>query len=254
VGRVGMAHEDELVRVLMTAARAGAVRIREFYDHRGEARAKPDGSLITEADEASDEAIQACLRAELGSVVIISEEGGMTTRGNSDRAIFVDPLDGTTNFSRSSPSWSVSIGAVEFGAAVAGVVIQPERGIEYWATRDGGTFRRANGVVSGLRREPMAVGRSILSCGCDQGDDRSRDLWKDWMARLAPPFSYRVRVLECAALELCWVAEGGIDGYLHPTDHPWDMSAGGLIAREAGAEVAARTDRHGCRMDAALWR
>lgn len=57
------------------------------------------------------------------------------------------------------------------------------------------------------------------------------------MGRLRPPTCFRVQDFESAALTLCWLAEGRIDAYLNPSDKAWDIAAGALIAREAGATV-----------------
>ncbi|MBI2087168.1 MAG: hypothetical protein HYT78_00315 [Deltaproteobacteria bacterium] len=78
---------------------------------------------------------------------------------------------------------------------------------------------------------------AVIALEYDPSDPDSRDQWWRWLNILKPPRIFRVRTFECASLELCWVAAGNLAGYLHPSDHAWDMAAGGLVAREAGCDV-----------------
>ncbi|MBN2317098.1 MAG: hypothetical protein JXM79_24440, partial [Sedimentisphaerales bacterium] len=78
---------------------------------------------------------------------------------------------------------------------------------------------------------------SILCVTCDYSVPSGRETWWQWLEKLRPPTCFRLRLFQSSALELCLLAEGKIDGYLHPTDNPWDMAAAGLIVQEAGGQV-----------------
>jgi myo-inositol-1(or 4)-monophosphatase len=225
---------------LLEAARAGAGAVRRATEGGPPRfRRKPDGSILSEADEAAHDAICASLLANLSNVDIVSEERAMSAIPDPPpaRLAVVDPLDGTTNFSRGIPLYAVSIGLVDSGVAVAGVVLDLPSGTAYAGVRGRGAWRIAGDGPRRISRGRQDLSRAIVSLGCDMGDEGSRATWSRWLAALLPPTCFRVRMLECAAMELCWVAEGLIDAYVHPSNQPWDMSAGGLIVSEAGGEV-----------------
>ena len=86
-----------------------------------------------------------------------------------------------------------------------------------------------------IRSGPLQ--ESVLCVTCDYSVPAGREEWWQWLEKLRPPTCYRLRMFQFSALELCLLAEGKIDGYLHPTDKPWDMAAAGLIVQEAGGKV-----------------
>lgn len=226
---------------LVEAARAGAAAIGRVTRGLQRVRTKLDGSILSEADEASHDATCAALARRFSNTVIVSEERDMDHVPDPppSRIFLVDPLDGTTNFTRGLGLWAISIALVDSGTVAAGVVFHVAAGCAYTAARGRGAWRISDAGVVRLRRRRQRPGRAIVSVGCDMGDDDSRSTMLRWLATLMRPVCFRTRILECAALELCWVADGVLDGYLHPSNHPWDMAAGGLVVAEAGARVFA---------------
>ncbi len=226
------------IRPLLDAARAGIAAIREAMTATASYSSKPDGSLISTADLRSNEAVLATLARTMPGVAIHSEEA--LHNGPLDRGavLAVDPLDGTTNYTRGIPLFGVSIGLLEEGVPRLGVVAAIS-GDVYFAERGRGSYHAPPGCeladAARLRCADKPLAESILSISTDQSDENGRRVWWRWLERLKPPTCFRLRNIETAAIELCWLAMGRLDAHLHPKDKVWDQAAGALIASEAGA-------------------
>ncbi|MBN2315264.1 MAG: inositol monophosphatase family protein, partial [Sedimentisphaerales bacterium] len=226
------------IDLLIAAARQGRQKIREYV--AGTKKAKPskkrDGSLLTETDLASQDVICSFLNRNLPGIPILSEE---TRRDGTDIStgqwLVIDPLDGTTNFTRGIPFYSVTIAYMEDGIPQAGIVMPVAQDYCYAAVKN--SF--AVIIDDDFHRTPIRctsrpLEESILCVTCDYSVPSGRETWWQWLDKLRPPTCFRLRLFQSSALELCLLAEGKIDGYLHPTDNPWDMAAAGLIVQEAG--------------------
>jgi 3'(2'), 5'-bisphosphate nucleotidase/myo-inositol-1(or 4)-monophosphatase len=235
-----MPAEDTIER-LMTAARQGRRIIREYAKNAGDTKPgkKRDGSLLTQADLASQEAVCSFLHRNLPGIPILSEETSVDPEDiSTGQWLVVDPLDGTTNFTRGIPFYSITIAYIENGSPQAGVVMPAAQDYCYAAVKD----RFAAIIDDDLDRTPIRcksrpLKESVLCVTCDYSVPAGREKWWQWLEKLRPPTCYRLRMFQSSALELCLLAEGKIDGYLHPTDKPWDMVAAGLIVQEAGGKV-----------------
>ena len=242
-----MKRQVQPVEGLVRAAMAGSAAIMDLLNrhepHQIRGHKKADGSLVTEADLASQDAIQNALTLEYPRATIMSEEGDPVhpERRTSRELLVVDPLDGTTNFSRGSKTWAISVALLQDEEPALGVVLQPETGDLYYAANGSGAFHEnlTHDFKRRLSCRSHNLADAIISINCDQHDSESRELWWRWMSALRPPTTFRLRIIECASLELSWVAANAVDAYVHPTDRPWDMAAGGLIVREAGGDVFA---------------
>lgn len=241
--------EDSTVELLIRAAGEGRRIVRQYASNGRPAKPdkKDDGSLLTEADLASQKAISDFLSRNLPGIPILSEE---TTDYQTDISkgqwLVVDPLDGTTNFTREIPFYSVTIAYVADGTPQAGVVMPVAQDYCYAAVKDGIAALvddHFNKIPIRCKNRPLK--ESVLCVTCDYSNPAGREKWWQWMDKLRPPTCFRLRIIESSALELCLLAEGKIDGYLHPTDKPWDMAAAGLIVQEAGGKVFA--------IDGGLW-
>lgn len=164
--------------------------------------------------------------------IIVSEEKGALP-GEKCRQWFIDPLDGTINFAHSLPIFSVSIAYVRDDQLLCAAVYDPMRNELFSAQL--GCGAQCNGKpiqVSGC----VELDRSLLVTGFSY-DIRTNpvnnlDLFEIFMKR-----TQGVRRLGSAALDLCYVASGRLDGFWEIDIESWDIAAGTLIAREAGATV-----------------
>ena len=229
------------IELLIRAAGRGRQIIRQYAENKkpAKSRKKIDGSLLTKADLASQKAICGFLSNNLPGVPILSEESAdLKTDISKGQWLIIDPLDGTTNFTRRIPFYSITIAYVVDGIPYAGVVMPAARDYCYAAVKD--SFAAMidddfNRIPIRCKNRPLE--ESVLCVTCDHSNPAGREKWWQWMDKLRPPICFRLRIIESSALELCLLAEGKIDGYLHPTDKPWDMGAAGLIVQEAGGKV-----------------
>jgi myo-inositol-1(or 4)-monophosphatase len=192
--------------------------------------------MVTAVDRASEALIVDALERERPDDAVLGEEGSARD-GTSGVRWIIDPLDGTTNYLYGFPLFAVSIGVEVDGDVEAGVVAHPSLGEVFTARRGEGA--RCNGqpiTVSG--KDELAT--ALIGTGFVYDADRRREQAR-WLEHIIP--SVRdIRRGGAAAIDLCWVACGRLDGYYEAGLSPWDVAAGELIAREAGATTS---DFHG---------
>ena len=184
--------------------------------------------MVTEFDRASEVLIVEGIRAARPEDAIVGEEGASVS-GTSGITWYIDPIDGTTNFLYDLPAWAVSIGAEDSSGPLAGVVYIPALGEMFTATRGGGAF--LNGVP--IQSNNIAdVSQALVCTGFSYSADQ-----RTIQAQRVSRFIHQIRDIRragAAAIDLCFVACGRIDAYFEENLHQWDISAGILIAHEAG--------------------
>ncbi|WP_033354778.1 inositol monophosphatase family protein [Kitasatospora aureofaciens] len=196
--------------------------------------AKGDRDMVTNVDLAIErQARTALLDGAPGIGFVGEEEGGDT---GADTRWIIDPVDGTANFIRGLPLCGISLALVHHGVPVLGVIHLPLIGRRYWAAQGLGAFRDGQRIsaagTSTLPEAMIAVGD--YGTGPD-GPERNR-VALAIQARLAEK-AQRVRMLGSAAVDLAFVADGTLDATITLGNHDWDMAAGVVLAREAGAVV-----------------
>ncbi|CAK0745527.1 Phosphatase impl1, chloroplastic [Coccomyxa viridis] len=230
---------EKLLEVAERAAKAGAAVIAEKVDKPRDIEFKGATDLVTDTDKASEEAVLSVLREAFPDHALLGEEGGVSGDTSSDYLWCIDPLDGTTNYAHKYPSFGVSVAVLEKAEAVAGVVVEFAGGPGTWIQR---TYTGAKGkgaYMNGQRihvSQCKDVGMSLLVTGFGYDHDEA------WAANVElfkqfTDASRGVRRLGAAAVDLCHTALGVVDGYWELRLKPWDMSAGVVIAREAGAKI-----------------
>jgi myo-inositol-1(or 4)-monophosphatase len=228
---------DECARTAVTIAREAGAILRERFGEPHDVRFKGTIDMVTEADQASEELIVSRLRTAFPEHGLLAEEGSHAESASSPYRWVIDPLDGTTNFAHGLPNFAVSIGLEEAGVPVVGVVYDPMRDELFSAVQGGGA--RLNG-------EPIAVSttdqliRSLLVTGFSYDfavRGRQAETWRDFLTRVQA-----IRQTGSAALNLCYIAAGRLDGYWERGILPWDVAAGALMVTEAGGTV---TDMRG---------
>jgi myo-inositol-1(or 4)-monophosphatase len=187
--------------------------------------------MVSEADRDAEAAIAELLRAERPDDALVSEEGAGDS-GTSGRRWVVDPLDGTTNYLYRFPAWGVSVALEDADGGLAGVVHDPVGGETFRAARGAGAELNGRPIrVSGLDRLDTAL------IGTGFGYDPDVRAGQADVLRRVLPRVRDVRRAGAAALDLCFVACGRLDGYYERGINHWDWAAGALIVREAGGEV-----------------
>jgi myo-inositol-1(or 4)-monophosphatase len=216
-------------------ARAAGALQRERYESAIEIRTKSAAiDLVTEVDHACEALIVEGLARERPGDAVLAEEGRGSDRAGARLRWLIDPLDGTTNYAHGYPRFCVSIGIEREGEPLAGVVYDPLLDELFSARRGGGAF--LNGRRLGVSGE-SEIGRALVATGFAYDVRRSAEDNLDHFARFVKTVR-AVRRDGSAALDLCYVAAGRLDGYWELKLHPWDVAAGALLVREAGGRVS----------------
>ncbi len=201
-----------------------------------------DIDIVTEFDKRSEALIVERLAAAFPDDRIVAEEG--TTHGEAGgarRVWYVDPLDGTTNFAHGMPLFSVSLGLTIDRRAVLGVVEAPALGWSFAGTVSGGsTF---NGKPIAPSQTDQLV-RALLVTGFPYMRNPVQNNLAEFAALTAA--AQGTRRLGSAALDLCFVACGWLDGYWERALHAWDLVGGAAIVMGAGGRA---TDLDGTPFD-----
>lgn len=229
----------ELLDVALDAAsRAGALlRDGRPADLQVAATKSSAVDVVTEMDLAAEKLITELIAERRPHDGMLGEEGA-SREGTSGVRWVVDPLDGTVNYLYGLPAWAVSIAAELDGEVVVGVVEIPPRGERVQAVRGQGAY--LNGHALAVRPAPP-MEQALIGTGFGYLRQR-RARQAEIVASLLP----RVRDIRrggSAAVDLCDVAAGRLDGFYERGLNPWDYSAGALIAAEAGALVSGRPGR-----------
>jgi myo-inositol-1(or 4)-monophosphatase len=217
-------HDESLLELFTEIADAVGSALAQVTDRRAKGTIPGQYAL----DLATDAAALTILdRVGIG---VLSEESGLR-RTDDPRAegvvVIIDPVDGSTNASRLIPWCATSLCAVDNDGARVALVRNLVTGTTFTATRGGGAFR------DGVAVTPSSTEKLTDAIIAVAGMPPHRLPWRQY------------RELAACALDLCYVASGGLDGYMDCTidSHGvWDYAGGMLIAQEAGAIVA---DAHG---------
>ncbi|MEW6439762.1 MAG: inositol monophosphatase family protein [bacterium] len=193
---------------------------------------KGETDLVTEVDRACESAIVRKIRSAFPDHGFLLEES-RSAPADSPFLWIVDPLDGTTNYAHGFPHFCTSIALRHKGLTVAGVVLDPVRNELFTAVRGGGAL--LNGEAIRVSREGRLI-RCLLATGFPKNIREARDANLRRFSRLIRQ-ARSVRRSGSAALDLCYVAAGRIDGYWVLELAPWDAAAGLLVVSEAGGRA-----------------
>ena len=218
------------------AAAAGADILQEFRG-RFSVSEKAPRDLVTEADLASQRIIMEILLKEFPDHNFIGEEssqGHGDLQGQASKPTWiVDPLDGTVNYIHGLQSYAVSIGLVHEGEIKLGVVHDPVANETYWAIIESGAFLGDKQIKCSTTSN---LESALLACSFSTNAKRDSEEFERFAHVMGKPRA--IRRLGSAALNLCYVAAGRLDGYWATSLKTWDVAAGALIAQEAGASIS----------------
>ena len=231
---------SEFLAAAQEAARIGAA-ILESWRGRFNIREKARADLVSEADQASQDAIKAFLLGRFPDHQFVGEEESFGKTIDATRpasggapAWVVDPLDGTANYVHDVPAYCVSIGLVADGKPVVGVIYDP---------RLDEMFAAAAGLGATLNGKPMRVSTiaaardGMLATGFPSNYERQLRNLEVWRALSAEAQSLRRN--GSTALALAYVACGRFDGYWAFDNWAWDVAAGFILVTEAGGTATA---------------
>lgn len=219
---------------LKDIARSAGQIITQIRARGAEVEQKSDGSPVTEADRAANQIITDRLEVLSPSYPIISEEGDIegALAEDSNRYWMVDPLDGTKEFVKGLPEYTVNIALVEEGEPILGVILIPESGVLYHAVHSKGAWKSESGDAPtervGVKKDADELTAVV-----------SRSHSGEETERMLRELNVDKTLKRGSSLKICAVAEGKADVYVRPAPtYLWDTAAGTAILRQAGGYTA----------------
>ncbi|MBU0897526.1 MAG: inositol monophosphatase [Patescibacteria group bacterium] len=213
------------------AKEAGKVLFREYqiFD-RANVSLKSGHDILTKADLLSEEIILKRIGQNFPNYDVVSEERG-EIKNSSKFCWYVDPLDGTTNFSMHNPLWSISLALAKDNEIIFGLVYAPVLDELYLANLGKGASLNGRSIsISSVNL------KKVLHTYCHGNG----------LANIKQAVKYyshqKLNELDCrqmgsAAIELAYVAKGRVESFVAPGANDWDVAAGVLLVREAGGKV-----------------
>lgn len=230
---------DKMLTTARIAAAAGAEQLLS-YQGRFSVQEKAPKDLVTEADVASQKAIETILMSAFPDHEFMGEEEGqdqispeLLADPNHPPIWIVDPLDGTVNYVHQLQSFAVSIGMYHAGKLQLGVVHDPICKEVYWALRGRGAYRNDVPIRCSSTN---SLDQALLACSFSANiKNDSNELLR---FNNALGHARAIRRMGSAALNLCYVAAGQLDGYWATSVKTWDIAAGAIIVEEAGGVMS----------------
>jgi myo-inositol-1(or 4)-monophosphatase len=199
---------------------------------------KGEKDIVTEADLACDALIRKALVTAYPDHNIITEEAAALDKG-SDYSWYVDPIDGTVNYSRGFPLWGVSLGLRQRDVMVAGAIYLPALNEMYTVSLGGGAFLNGSPIHTSLvaKAEEAIISHGDFNIGSTD-DERQAMNSKSVSARAKTASALqRVKCLGSAVVEGAYVAAGRMEAYCMLAMKPWDVAVTCLLVTEAGGQV-----------------
>ena len=226
-------NQSDYVSVAAEIAREAGAVIEHYCERRPDIEYKGASDLVTAADRASEKLVVEKLRARFPHHGIIGEEGS-NFDSDADYCWYVDPVDGTTNFAHGYPLFNVSLGLAYNGEVIAGVVYDPIHKECFAAEKGSGAYLNNRKIhvssVNGIKEGLFATGFPSAR--------RPEVGLNLYFFHQVSMLTHGVRRAGSAALDLCFVACGRLDGFWEFGLNSWDAAAGILMITEAGGTVS----------------
>ncbi|MDA3802886.1 MAG: inositol monophosphatase [Patescibacteria group bacterium] len=223
-------NKSKYLKIFDTVKDAGdeaAKKWQKFERSKGEIKSL--SQIVTKVDTDTEKQLVKGIKKFFPDHAFLGEEYGRS-KNKSDYVWIIDPIDGTTNFTIHNPLWSISVGLAYKDEIIFGLIYIPLLGEVFYSIKDKGSY---------LNKQKLKLGNKIdskkqIHTFCH--GDRKKDLiFATKYYRERKLSSLDCRQLGSAAIELCFVAAGRVDSIVIPGAKTWDIAAGALIAKEAGA-------------------
>ncbi len=231
-----MANHSAVINVMLTIVRkASRPLLRDFGEIENlQTSRKGPGDFVTKADLRTDGILVEELTRARPRFGVLSEESGERPGEAGEPVWVIDPIDGTANLTHGLPQFAISVGLVQDGAPIAGVIYDPLADDMYWAERGIGAYLNDRRIRVASRRNlaDCLIATGLPNVGEEGHEEHLREL-----AAVAPATA-GIRAIGSAALALAYVAAGRFDGYWDRNLKSWDSAAGSILVREAGGAVS----------------
>ncbi|KJR29327.1 inositol monophosphatase [Vibrio navarrensis] len=224
-----------MLNIAIRAARKAGNHIAKSLENveKIESTLKGTNDFVTNVDKEAETIIIDTIKNSYPEHCIIAEENGTIDGRDKDVQWIIDPLDGTTNFVKGIPHFAVSIAVRIKGKTEVACVYDPMQNELFTAQRGSGA--QLNNARIRVK-QPKDLQGAVIATGFPfKQKQHSESYFKIMSAMFVEVADFRRA--GSAALDLCYVAAGRVDGYFELGLKPWDIAAGELIAREAGAII-----------------
>lgn len=230
-----MISTEKLLNTAKEAAlEAGKIHMSFFGKKKEIFHKQNEFDLVTNVDRQSEAKIFSILKSQFPDHCFLGEESGESCSAQSDYMWIVDPLDGTTNYTHNFPHFAVSIGLYYKNKPYLGVVYDPFKNEIFWGAEGTGAFLNADPIEVSTSEK---LSTSLLATGFPYGRDgileENLEYFKEFIYK-----AQAVRRPGAAALDLCYVACGRLDGFWELNLSPWDVAASVCIIEQAGGKVS----------------
>lgn len=220
----------ELEVAIQAALEAGKI-LEKYFETEILSEFKEDNTPVTMADRESEEIIKKIILENFPEHSIIGEETGVTTNGG-EHVWHIDPIDGTRNFANGIPIFAVSIALVHQDKVIVGVVYNPASGSLFFAEKGKGAYLNDKRIF--VSKDDKA--NSIVTVAPGK-TSAGKTLMRELMYSLPKNVVRSMRELGSTAVELSYVARGGLEANIQLGFNTYDFAAGVLLVQEAGGKI-----------------
>jgi myo-inositol-1(or 4)-monophosphatase len=223
---------QDFFQTALTAAQVAGNIVRQNLNKSLEIDFKGRANAVTQVDRKSENTIISIIKDKYSDHSIIAEERPAIDT-NSDYKWIIDPLDGTTNYIHGFPVFSISIALALRNEAILGVVYDPTREELFSAIKNSGAYLNKNKIsVSKVKNLSAALVATGFPYEIQENFYLNMKIFQNMYKN-----TQGVRRAGSAAIDLCYVAGGRLDGFWEFDLNPWDLAAGALIVQEAGGLI-----------------
>ena len=227
-----MKNKSKELKIAIKAAKSAGKIVKKYFELELDWQTKDDNSILTVVDGKSEEIIKKIISKNFKDHCILGEETGSNQKV-CNYTWHIDPIDGTRNFAKGIPFSAISIALECTCDLLVGVVYNPMTDSLFYAEKEKGAY---------LNNKKIFVSKddakhSVVAVTSGSMKDGKSPLFAELLYSLPKNVVRSVRDLGCAALDLCYVARGGLEANIQLRLNSYDFAAGALIVQEAGGMI-----------------
>ncbi|PLX69938.1 MAG: inositol monophosphatase [Denitrovibrio sp.] len=222
-----------MITKIEKAVRKAGEHLLDGFNGIKEVSFKGKIDLVTQYDVAVEKILMEELSFLTPEYSFVAEETA-NEKSDNNKVIYIDPIDGTTNFVHGFPFCCISVGVYDKTEGLCGVVYNPVMGEMYKAEKGGGAYLNDERISASIKSD---LSDCLIATGFPCGDNYSTTPEMLIILGRILAETRGIRRAGSAALDLCYTAKGVFDAFYEFNLSPWDIAAGKIIAIESGAKV-----------------